>query len=201
MHRALGDLPAGIEALHALAGPSRTIICREKFNDCSTRSSEQGRRLPQKLDKWLPITHENTHRWHTKNAPLVLLPMLPQAKKNNHKFPPEGIRVRFPPQGIHVCCAPRHGAAVTARNTVFTTGDKRVLVSTNIIRVGYKRYVGGSLPGTLRQLLLPCKKKERLPTAHFCHPYFTLTGNTHPWFYTTHRNPQLLKAGCISLGG
>ena len=46
------------------------------------------------------------------------------------RCPPQGIHVRFPP--------PRLVATVTARDYFSTTGDKRVLVSNNIIRVGFQ---------------------------------------------------------------
>ena len=61
----------------------------------------------------------------------------------------------------------------TPRNSFSTTGDKRVLVSNNIIWVGFQEIciAGVSLPGTLRRFLIPRKKTAthrplRLPACY-----------------------------------
>ena len=88
------------------------------------------------------------------------------------------MKCALSPRGYTCAVPPRHVAAVTARDDFSTTGDKRVLVSYNIIWVGSQKIFRRFLTGDVSPTSTTANKP--LPGAHFSYLCVTVTGSVHP---------------------
>ena len=142
---------------------------------CATKTTEIY--VAPNLGQILLVTHEKhslfSYRCYRK-------------EKNTDEFPPEGIHVCCPPQGIHVCC-PHPVCCRCYRKGCFFhhRGLKCVGEQHHFFGWFSKRYVGVSLPGTLRQFLLPHEnlthRQLRLPVCYRYRYRISLENNRDVW--------------------